>query len=343
MWAIQQTARNIRLEHSDRRSCVIQAEFSVTSLALDQSNLVLSNGRCISTYTIEKEIDHITDVGDRIASSGSSDSIKSDKAGNQLHVKILQTFNAECLALGLRHQNVFCLTTIDVTIFSIGGVILHKIISSSTEGKIIGMDLTGSYLSIFTLNGYLKAYDISRHDPRILFPSKSAFDLFEDFGEVIVAKCNAGGSHLSLVIANRSFVPKPVLYCWDFEKNHLMDYDCRGEQKSVQDSCIPVSLWWDEDEPRLMAMEIKSMKTQSNEKTASSLIRSNGNDPAGHYIESNIRVFFYSENNKLIVLEEKDLEAGEQLLNICIPNMVRRTSSLRGLLHIKIIKNNIFR
>ncbi|XP_075159141.1 intraflagellar transport protein rempA [Haematobia irritans] len=320
VWAVQQSARTIFVEHINHRSYTIHADFNVTSIALDSNNIALSNGRSIATYVIEKDVERVADIGNSIESP-SSDSVKSEKPVDELRVKFLQSFNTECLGLGLRHQNIFCLTTIDVTIFSIGGVVLHKIISSSTEGKIIGMDVTGSYLSIFTMNGYIRCYDVSRHDPKMLFPAKSAYDLFEDFGELILVKCNTGGTHLSLVIANRSFLPTPILYCWDFEKNHLMEFDLRENETSGQDSCIPVSLWWDVDESRLLALEVKSkMEQPDNGKPITPSNRNKLNE--GHLIETHVLVFFYSENNKLIVLEKRLLAAGEKLLNICIPNVV---------------------
>ncbi|XP_065366029.1 intraflagellar transport protein 140 homolog [Calliphora vicina] len=312
IWAVQQSARNIFLEHADHRNCVVQAEFSVTVLALNNSNLALSNGRSISTYNIDK-VDRIPEFGNSLEST-SSDSLKNDKITN-LSVKLLQTFNAECLALCINHQNIFCLTATDVSVYSIGGVVLHKIQASTTEGKIIGMDLTSCYFSIFTMNGYIKTFDISRHDPKILFPPKSAYDLFEDFGEVMQVKCNASGTHLALVIANRSFIPKPVLYCWDFEKNVLMEQDLIDKEKE-KSSCIPVSLWWDIDEPRLLALEIKTMQQKVNSDKAKTP------ENSSHCVETSVWVMFYSEKNKLNVLENIDLDVGEQLLNICIPNVV---------------------
>lgn len=74
------------------------------------------------------------------------------------------------------------------------------------------------------MKGFIKTYDVSRHDPKLLFPGKSGYDLFEDFGEVIFAKCNCSGTHLAIIIANQNFFPKPILYCWNFERNILMDY-----------------------------------------------------------------------------------------------------------------------
>ncbi|KAM7350819.1 intraflagellar transport protein rempA [Cochliomyia hominivorax] len=312
IWAIQQSARNIFIEHSDHRNCLVQAEFSVTVLALNNSNLALSNGRSISTYNIDK-VERLTDYGNSLESF-SSGSLKNDKISN-LNVKLLQTFNAECLALGINHQNVFCLTAADVSVYSIGGVVLHKIQASSTEGKIIGMDLTANYFSIFTMNGYIKTFDISRHDPKILFPPKSAYDLFEDFGEIIQVKCNASGTHLALFIANRNFVPIPTIYCWDFEKNILMERELLDKEKE-KSSSIPVSLWWDVDEPRLMALEIKTMQQKSNSTKYKS------SDILSVYVETNIWIMFYSEKNQLNILEVKELEAGEQLLNICTPSVI---------------------
>lgn len=319
IWAIQQSSHNIFLEHADRRNCVVQAEFSVTVLALNETNLVLSNGRNISTYNIDKA-DRLSEFGNNSLESSSSGSMRNDKPSN-LTVKLLQTFNAECLVLGLNNQNVFCLSAADVSIYSIGGVILHKILASSTEGKIIGMDITGCYFTIFTMHGYIKSYDVSRHDPKILFPPKSAYDLFEDFGEIIQVKCNASGSHLAFVIANRSFVPQPKLYCWDIEKNSLMEQDFRNKEtegKTEKGSCMPVSFWWDLDEPRLLAIEIKTVqqKPSNNDDKTKPLSTSS------HIVQTKVWIMFYTDKSQMNVLEIKDMESGEQLLNICIPSVV---------------------
>lgn len=75
------------------------------------------------------------------------------------------------------------------------------------------------------MNGYLKAYDVAKHDPKVIFPSKSGYDLVEDFGEFISVKCNSGGTHLAFIIANQSFTPDGVLYCWDFERNSITSFN----------------------------------------------------------------------------------------------------------------------
>lgn len=75
------------------------------------------------------------------------------------------------------------------------------------------------------MNGFLKVYDVSRHEPKLIMPSKSGYDLFGNFGEIIMAKCNATGTHLAMTVATESLVPDGKLYIWDIEKDRLSSYD----------------------------------------------------------------------------------------------------------------------
>ncbi|XP_017466425.1 PREDICTED: intraflagellar transport protein 140 homolog [Rhagoletis zephyria] len=325
LWAVQRSAKTIYLEHAIGRHSFIQAEFAITALALNQLNLIISNGRAISTYSIEK-IQKVHDYRIDEYADESASAENNDKDRN-LNVKLIQTFNAECLGLHLQNQSIFCLNSNEVMIYSIGGVVLNKILANDNEGKIIGMDITGTYLSVFTMNGFIKTYDVSRHDPKPMFPSKSGYDLFDDFGEVILVKCNTAGTHLAVVIANRSFAPKPVLYCWNFERNQLMEHKLvNGAEESNIKSCMPVSIYWDTDEPRLLAIEVKSMQqTQEGRQTPKS-----GKTPttSSNSIESEVLVLFFSDKNKLNVLERRLLGLGEQVINLCVPNVITLDTSI---------------
>lgn len=75
------------------------------------------------------------------------------------------------------------------------------------------------------MNGFLKVYDVSRHEPKLIVPPKSGYDLFGNFGEIIMAKCNVTGSHLAMTIATESFVPDGKLYIYDMEKDRLSSFD----------------------------------------------------------------------------------------------------------------------
>lgn len=86
------------------------------------------------------------------------------------------------------------------------------------------------------MNGFLKVYDVSRHEPKLIMPSKSGYDLFGNFGEIIMAKCNATGTHLAMTVATESLVPDGKLYIWDIEKDRLSSYDFlnKNQQASIE-------------------------------------------------------------------------------------------------------------
>ncbi|XP_030384608.1 intraflagellar transport protein 140 homolog [Scaptodrosophila lebanonensis] len=329
LWAVQRSAKTVLLMHCNGRQCSVDSDFAVTALALNHLNLIVSNGRYISSYSVakvDKSLDEFDEVLDEAAGGGSSVSA-GPKSSTPLSVKLMQTFAAECLGLCLQNQNIFCLNSNDIIVYSIGGVVLNRIQANDNEGKIIGMDLTAYYLSVFTMNGYVKAYDVSRHDPKLLFPSKSGHDIFDDFGEFIMVKCNSLGTHLAVVIANRSFVPRAILFCWNFERNNLFQYDLSSAAESENNkSSLPVRVFWDIEEPRLLAMEVKSM-LQKQEPPP----KSNQRQQPSHYVESQVLVMFYTDKYTLNVLESQKLTAGAQLLNLCIPNVVS--------LHINSVEN----
>lgn len=75
------------------------------------------------------------------------------------------------------------------------------------------------------MNGFIKLYDISRHEPKLIIPAKAGYDLFGNFGEIIMAKCNVMGTQIAFTIANESLVPDGKLYIWDTEKDRLCHFD----------------------------------------------------------------------------------------------------------------------
>lgn len=82
------------------------------------------------------------------------------------------------------------------------------------------------------MNGFLKVYDVSKHEPKLVVPAKSGYDLFGNFGEIIMAKCNVTGTHAALTIATESLVPDGKLYIWDMEKDRVSSYDFLNKHKT---------------------------------------------------------------------------------------------------------------
>lgn len=83
---------------------------------------------------------------------------------------------------------------------------------------------------------------------------------------------------------------------------------------------MPVNVYWDTDESRLLAVEVKSMQqSQELRKIPPKAGRINN----GNYsIESEVMVLFFSDKSNLNILETRSLVMGEQLINLCVPNVV---------------------
>uniref|UniRef100_T1GZR6 IFT140 second beta-propeller domain-containing protein n=1 Tax=Megaselia scalaris TaxID=36166 RepID=T1GZR6_MEGSC len=181
------------------------------------------------------------------------------------------------------------------------------------------------------MNGYLKVYDITRHDHRQLFHPRSGYDLFENFGEIIAAKCN--GSFMAVLLANESLIPDGRVYCWNYQNDTVNYFDflkCKDENgggdggsgssamddKSPSSSSfvakLPVGIYWDTDDHRLLAVQTKVIHIQA----------SNKKDNTKLVADSQAIIMFQSEKGALNVLEAKDMYFGEELIALCIPHLI---------------------
>lgn len=112
-------------------------------------------------------------------------------------------------------------------------------------------------------------------------------DLTSDFGEIIQAKCNSNGTQVAMTLAATNLIPDGKLYIWDIDSNDFHHYDFRKSHKEVEafdedtvdvpaeevdgtdvqssfrEICqnrIPLSLFWDKDDPRLLICNAKRLK-----------------------------------------------------------------------------------
>lgn len=104
------------------------------------------------------------------------------------------SFQCENDGIILHHKTIIALHSQKVTLYSSNGTIISHITSTVNEGEPIGADVTNNYLTIATMEGYLKIYDLSENQPKLVTPFKSLIDSIEDFGEVIQAKTNSKGT-----------------------------------------------------------------------------------------------------------------------------------------------------
>ncbi|XP_049537307.1 intraflagellar transport protein 140 homolog [Anopheles darlingi] len=321
LWATQRKSNELLLRHCAGREATLRLESSITHLALNELHLVVTNGRSVGVYRVQQP-STTSGAGGPATTVKFTSAVQRSTAGRvtagsegamgpaallgtdsendpgALLISFVGSFAVECVAVYLYEQNIVALGTEQVKVYSLSGVILQEIVFSEHEGKPIGADLNGPFLTVFTLNGYLKLYDVSRHDVKQLQPARCGYDMFENFGEIIAAKTNATGTHVVLTIANEQLHPEGSLHLWCLESNVLKPYEFRspvaggtadGTPNKVQSqmrlgssssssnrsrrssgngdrssrraiACsLPVAFFWDADDPRLLACETKPL------------------------------------------------------------------------------------
>lgn len=298
IWVTQRAANQVLIENSQQQTSLVTSDISITNLCLTDMNLIVTNGKAIAVYKIQRSSQ------DSIVADQSLKSVNDIKLHDNLTARFATTFNSENLQVFVHEQNVICVGQNDVTILSLNGVKLQEVPFTDHEGKPIGSDLSNKYLTIFTLNGYLKVYDVSRHELKLLVPTKNAYDLFENFGEVIMAKANHDGSMVAMTIATESLVPDGKLHIWKLESDTVMAFDFLQNETPR----LPISFNWDSDDHRLLACEARLIQqSKSSENAAIS--------------ESQVHLVFPT-STKILELEVINLSPSEQLINLCAPDVV---------------------
>jgi intraflagellar transport protein 140 len=302
IWATQRSASQALVENSSQQTALVSSDIAITNLCLTDMNLILTNGKTIAVYKIQRTSQ------DSIVADQSLKSTNDIKLNDNLSVRFSTSFNCENLQIFIYEQNIICIGQNDITIMSLNGVKLQQVSFLDHEGKPIGSNLTSKYLTIFTLHGYIKVYDVSRHELKLLVPTKNAYDLFENFGEIIMAKANQDGSLVAMTIATENLVPDGMLHIWRLESDTILSYDFL--QKDAPDAIprLPITFNFDEDDHRLLACEARLIQQSKNSETAS-------------MTESQVYIMFPS-NMKIHELEIIDLSPSEQLINLCAPSII---------------------
>lgn len=198
------------VEHSSNFSTILRSDIpAITGLCLNERNLAITNQKSIAIYKIPRV-----------------DDFKEAKTNKNVSIKNVHTFSVlDCMQIFIYDEMLIVVGYQNVRVYSFGGIVLKEINFNDNEGPPIGAALTNNFMTIFTMNGFLKVYDVSRHEPKLIAPPKSGYDLFGNFGEIIMAKANMTGSMVAITIANELLVPDGKLYIWDLEKDRLASYD----------------------------------------------------------------------------------------------------------------------
>lgn len=298
MWAVQRATNQIFIETSTQQTSIVNCDISVTQVCLSDMHLVITNGKMVMIYKIQKT------SNDSIIDTEQESSAGRITLHDNLVVRFTSSFHCDSSQIFIYEQHIICINQKEIKVLSENGVKLQQISIADHEGKIIGSDLSSKFMTIFTFDGFVKIYDSSRHELKLVVPPRNAYDLFDNFGEIILAKTNKNGTICALAIANEKLVPDGKLYFWNLEHDSMAFYDFLPHNK------LPVSFNWDDDDHRLIAIETiiihQSDKRKRSEKSP---------------IESQVYVMFPTQA-KIFEIEVIDLSINEQLLDLCVPNVV---------------------
>lgn len=268
IWAIQQTANQILLQTNEKNSNqLIKLDNQVTDMAISEQFIAFTNSRTIFIHEIIWTKDR------------------------NVTIKQINTFPYDNDGILIYKSTLIVINSKNVVLRSCtGGPILHTITTNSSEGEPIGMDVTNNYLTIFTIEGCIKIYDLSEcgTELKLHTPVKNLYDIINDFGEIIQAKTNANGNKIVFTLAGANLIPDGKLYVWDIETDTLLTYDFKKYSNLIDDDndneeidekinvenefneiCInriPLSVNWDENDGRLLVCDAKKLKIPNDKK-----------------------------------------------------------------------------
>lgn len=272
IWAVQKTATQLFLETSTS-NCTLKTDIQVTGMSLNSDYIAVTNGRIINIFTIQMNVD---------------DNMDRKKKDSSLSALLFSTFNCDNEKIIIHNKNILALTSSGIVINTVNGLAVTTIPAITSEGEPIGMHVTNNFLTVFTMDGYLKLYDLTHREPKLITPIRNLYDMCTDFGEIIQAKANSNGNKIALTLAAANLIPDGKLYVWDVDTDILTHYDFRktinlengndmiergdGDAKKVSFNniksnydkiCaerIPVSIHWDVEDARLLVCDAKTLK-----------------------------------------------------------------------------------
>lgn len=272
IWAVQKTAMQLVFETDRGSSKVVSIDHQVTDVSLTNEHVAFTNGRIISIYRI---------VWNDFGNALETKPFKEMSNREEFVIEKMSHFNLDNEAIELCENKIVVLTPKGVIIKDFSGVTVFTVANNANEGEAIGFDVKAKFLTIFTLDGYLKIYDTSSSDNvKLHVPIRNAMDARPDFGEIIEAKTNSSGTKLAMTIAASNLIPDGKLYIWDLEHDIVFDYDFKRSNEEIsydesdnlkqnankndfEEICtnrVPLSFQWDEEDQRLLVTDAKLLK-----------------------------------------------------------------------------------
>ncbi|KAL0114439.1 hypothetical protein PUN28_011594 [Cardiocondyla obscurior] len=241
--ASQLTPTQILLE-MDEQTYVLKMEIQVQILAVSRDYIAASSGRQIVVNSINK--------------------------GVNLSASVLATFSCDTEKMLIHEHTLIVLTPTIIQLRSVEGSIIQTLPTLPEEGEPITMELTGHYLTVASLNGILKIWNLGKHEAKLHTRAMATYEMINDFAEVIEARCNLDCHCVSITVAMANLMPSSVLYIWDIESDqiHEMDFgesdDIADDDSKLAAQCkgrLITAHCWDVEEPRLLVCRAQRLES----------------------------------------------------------------------------------
>jgi len=173
----------------------------------------------------------------------------------------VSAFDCAAEGIALYDETLFRANGSSLMVCNLQGIPRKDIMFSEHEGEPKMMHVNGKYMAVATNKGMLKVFDVSRREPKPLnsgtwFQQKRTGKKPISIGEIRSIRCNCDGTRVSVIsdtVRGRFKEPDTRIHVWNGDRDEIRNYD-------VGPSRVPVSHFWDPQEPRLLTCEAKRIR-----------------------------------------------------------------------------------
>ncbi|XP_058796246.1 intraflagellar transport protein 140 homolog isoform X2 [Phymastichus coffea] len=240
----------IEMQEPAEQTFTLKTDIQVQVVAVNKNYVAVSSGRHIAVY----------------------------KVSGDMQPTVLMSFVCDTEKLLIHDAVLIILTPQVIQLRSIEeGTIIQTLPTLPEEGEPITMEMTDDYLTVASLNGILKIWDLSKREAKLHTRAMATYEAISDFAEIIEARCNSDCRYVSITVAMANLMPSSILYVWDIESDQIHEFDFadvdNDDETALATKCrgrLVTSHCWDNDDPRLLIC--RAQKPESlNSKSSSEL------------------------------------------------------------------------
>jgi intraflagellar transport protein 140 len=185
------------------------------------------------------------------------------------------TFQSVATSVAIYEHSVFTVEEDHLIVRSVASVIKHKLSLAMEISGSVHLRISGHYLGLAVSNGYVKAYNLARREPKLMC-TKSLSQSVDGFRSVLSCQTNSNGTMISSIVKTVSDVSVMTLMNCDNETVKVLSFS-QGRPSSISlPANLPeaimkdqskmlsqlnggdvVMVHWDGNDPRLLAIEVQ--------------------------------------------------------------------------------------